>query len=253
MRNPPRRRPIPIRRPSWLDQWVYRFQHRWETNAQYRAAVSGVCGLLLIVLMCSCTGILATVTNSAFAGAGGGNSGGLGNTNTGAANVQAQATFPTMTIPPYTVSTIQAGSIPDSQTPPPGPTATPTDLPATPTDTPGGGGGGPQGACSGASGGGTWQLSPCPQTHGQSGSLIIQDAAYANHTVNIVISFGQCSGTTSCTYLYTPAQGYHLDGNGYMMLTYTVPQQAQPNVAPESGMVNITNGPTITFTGPYIQ
>src|SRR5579872_2831001 len=227
MRNPPRRRPIPIRRPSWLDQWVYRFQHRWETNPQYRAAVSGVCGLVLIVLMCSCTGILATVTNAAFAGAGGSN-GGSGNTNTGAATVQAQATFPTMTIPPYTVSTIPAGNIPNSQTPPPGPTATPTDLPATPTDTPGGGGG-PPGTCSGTSGGGTWQFSPCPQTHGQSGTLIIQDSAYPNRTVNIVLSFGQCSGNAQCTILITPDKGYHLDGSGYLAFSYTVPPQAEPN------------------------
>jgi hypothetical protein len=251
MRHPPRRRPI--RRPSWLDQWVYRFQHRWETNPQYRAAVSGVCGLVLIVLMCSCTGILATVTNSALAGAGGGN-GSTGNTNTGAATVQAQATFPTMTIPPYTVSTIPAGNIPNSQTPPPGPTATPTDLPATPTDTPGGPGGGPAGTCSGTSAGATWQFSsPCPQSPGQSGSVTVYDPAYAGRTVNALVSFGVCSGTVQCTVLYTPNLGYHFDSSGTLVLPYTIPSQAQPNAAPESGMVNITNGPTVLFTGPYLQ
>ena len=252
MRNYQRRRPIPIRRPSWLDHWVYGFQHRWETSPQYRAAVSGVCGLLLIVLMCSCMGVVATVTNTAFASIGGGSGGGAGNTNTGTRQLTNQQTFPTFTLAPYSVSTIPAGSVANSQTPAPGPTATPTDLPATATDTPGGGGG-PQGACSGTSGGGTWQFSPCPQTHGQSGSLIIDDPAYPNHTVNIVLSFGQCSGNVSCTYLYTPAQGYHLDGSGHLLLTYTVPAQAEPNVAPESGMVNITNGPTITFTGLDVQ
>ena len=196
-------------------------------------------------------GVVATVTNTAFASIGGG-SGNSANANTGAATVAAQATFPTLTIPPYVVATIPQGSIPDSQTPPPGPTATETDLPATPTDTPSGGGG-QQGACNGVSGGGTWQFSPCPQTHGQTGSLIITDTSFPNHTVNIVLSFGQCSGTASCTYLYTPAQGYHLDGNGQLVLTYTIPPQAEPNTAPESGMVNITNGPTITFTGLDVQ
>jgi hypothetical protein len=70
------------RKPSWLDQWVARFQHRWETSSQYRAVVAAVCGLVLIVLMCSCTGILATVANAGLASFGGGGSG-SGNTNTG--------------------------------------------------------------------------------------------------------------------------------------------------------------------------
>src|SRR5579872_7312103 len=97
MRNPPRRRPIPIRRPSWLDQWVARFQYRWETNPQYRAAVAGVCGLILIVLMCSCTGILATVANAGLANIGGGN--GNISATTGTKQVGSVQTFPTATIP----------------------------------------------------------------------------------------------------------------------------------------------------------
>jgi hypothetical protein len=250
MRNP--RRPLPIRRPSWLDQWVYRFQHRWETNAQYRAAVSGVCGLVLIVLMCSCTGLLATVANAGLAGLGGGGANG-GTGNTGTKQLGSQQSFPTSTIPPYTVATIQAGNIPDSQTPPPGPTATPTDLPATPTDTPSGGGGPPPGTCSGTSAGANWQFSPCPQSPGQSGSVIVHDPAYAGHGVNAVVSFGQCPTGVSCTVLYTPNLGYHFDGSGTLVLPYTIPPQAEPNTAPESGMVNITGGPTVTFTGPYLQ
>src|SRR5512146_1635886 len=39
-------------RRSWLDSIVYRFQHHWETNPQYRAAVSGVVGLVLILSLC---------------------------------------------------------------------------------------------------------------------------------------------------------------------------------------------------------
>ncbi|MGH2517526.1 MAG: hypothetical protein ACRDHP_17895, partial [Ktedonobacterales bacterium] len=203
------------------------------------------------VLMCSCTGILATVANAAFAGAGGSGTASC-NGNTGTKQLGGAETFPTFTVPPYTVATIPAGSIPDSQTPAPGPSATPTDLPATPTDTPSGGPP-PQGACSGNSGGATWQFSPCPQSPGQSGSVIVVDPAYAGHGVNAVVSFGVCPTGISCTVLYTPNLGYHFDGSGRLVLPYTIPAQAQTGAAPESGMVNINGGPTVTFTGPDLQ
>src|SRR5579872_3456528 len=210
MRNPPRRRPIPIRRPSWLDQWVYRFQHRWETNPQYRAAVSGVCGLVLIVLMCSCTGILATVTNAAFAGAGGSN-GGSGNTNTGAATVQAQATFPTATIPPYTVSTIPAGNIPNSQTPGPTPTEppTPTEVPtATPCQSNCGGGGGGNDHISATHSPSTWIA-------GQQGTLFI-------HTTQPNIGFALIFNLPGAgTDLREPAG--QTDASGNATYVYNIP------------------------------
>ena len=35
-----------------LDHLIHRFQHRWETNPQFRAAMSGVLGLSLIIFLC---------------------------------------------------------------------------------------------------------------------------------------------------------------------------------------------------------
>jgi len=207
-----------IRRPSWLDQRVYRFQHRWETNPQYRAAVAGVCGLLLIILMCGATGILATVTNAAFASSGGGTT--SGNSNTGTRQLGGAQTFPTYTIPADTGSTIPAGNIPDSQTPPPGPTVSPTDLPATPTDTPGGGGGPPlPTTCNGGSSGGTWAFSVCPMIHGQPVTLSVSVPKYGGHGVYVVVNFGSCN---NCTWLLYPT----LDGSGNWSYTGTVPAAA---------------------------
>jgi hypothetical protein len=170
------------RKPSWLDQWVYRFQHRWETNAQYRAAVAGVCGLLLIALMCSCTGILTTAANAGLAsfGAGGGGSN-SGGSNTGTKQLGGQSVFPTFTIPAYSVATIQAGNIPDSQTPGPTPTAppAPTDAPtATPCQPNCGGGGGGGGA-----GTVTASWSPSPWVPGHTGYISV-------HTSQPSIQFG---------------------------------------------------------------
>ena len=245
MRNP--RRPLPIRRPSWLDQWVYRFQHRWETNAQYRAAVSGVCGLVLIVLMCSCTGLLATVANASLAGLGGGGANGSGNSNTGTKQLGSQQSFPTSTIPPYTVATIPSGNIPDSQTPPPGPTATPTDLPATPTDTPSGGGGPPPPTtCNGGNGPGSWAFTPCPMVHGQSVTLTVSYAKYAGHGMYVVVNFGTCN---NCTWLLYPS----LDSSGNWSYTGTVPAGAANSTVPVGGEININNGPVMGINAAPVQ
>ena len=59
-----------VNRPSWLDYFVRRFQDRWETNPQYRAMVSGVVGLALILTLCTCTGLMTVVSNSALASLG---------------------------------------------------------------------------------------------------------------------------------------------------------------------------------------
>src|SRR5258708_5507531 len=67
----------PFRRISWVDNLVYRFQHRWETNPQYRAAASGVAGVAMILVLCACLGILTTAANAALAGFGGGDGDGL--------------------------------------------------------------------------------------------------------------------------------------------------------------------------------
>ncbi len=121
-----------MRRLSWLDSLVYGFQHRWETNPQYRAAVSGVVGLLTILMLCACLGVLTTVANATLAGFGAGSSGGvLVSTDTGTGKLAAGQKFPTATPPTLPAGALAAGAIPNSQTPKPGPTEAPT-----PTDTP---------------------------------------------------------------------------------------------------------------------
>src|SRR5258707_14976811 len=85
-----------FRRISWLDSLVYGFQHRWETNPQYRAAASGVAGLAMVLVLCACLGILTTVANAALAGFGGGNGDGLlGTDDTGTSRLAPGQKFPT--------------------------------------------------------------------------------------------------------------------------------------------------------------
>ncbi len=124
-----------MRRDSWLDRMVYSFQHRWETNSQYRAAVSGVVGLVLLVAMCSCSGIVSAMANTTLAGMGFGASGsagqGNGSPNTGTNRIAGAKEFaiPTQVWTPGVVP--PASPLPNSLTP--APTATPVP---TATDTP---------------------------------------------------------------------------------------------------------------------
>src|SRR5258707_12299956 len=84
-----------FQRISWLDSLVYGFQHRWETNPQYRAAVSGVAGLAMVLVLCACLGVLTTAANAALAGFGGGGGNGLPRTNgTGTRKPAAGAELP---------------------------------------------------------------------------------------------------------------------------------------------------------------
>ena len=121
-----------MRRISGLDALIARFRHRWETDRQYRAAMSGIIGLVVVVGMCSCMGIVSAVANGALTG--GGFVAGVGGQQTGGGGVvQAIPSFPTPTFAPWTVPPQPAWSpIPNSQTPVP-PTAT---VPAPPTATP---------------------------------------------------------------------------------------------------------------------
>src|SRR5258708_9652521 len=90
----------PFRRISWVDNLVYRFQHRWETNPQYRAAASGVAGVAMILVLCACLGILTTAANAALAGFGVGDGNGLLGTNdTRTGQLAAGQEIPTATPP----------------------------------------------------------------------------------------------------------------------------------------------------------
>jgi hypothetical protein len=103
---------------------VYSFQHRWETNPQYRAAVSGVVGLVLLVAMCSCSGIVSAMANTTLASMGIGASGSTGQGNgTGTNRIVGAKEFaiPTEVWTPGVVP--PASPIANSLTP--APTATP--------------------------------------------------------------------------------------------------------------------------------
>ena len=132
-------------RGTWLDRLVLRFQHRWETSPQYRATVSGVVGLVLLLIMCASVGIIGTSVNYALASVGilgnGAANQDPSSGNTGTNLVAGFQSFPIPTVAAYTPAPFgPANTIPDSQTPLPTPTAQPT---AVPTNTPTPGGTGP--------------------------------------------------------------------------------------------------------------
>ena len=234
-----------------LDRMIHRFQDRWETDRQFRAMFSGVLGLVMIVALCSCMGVVTTVANSALAGvnAARNTDGPSGNTNTGTGQIQAVPTFPTATVPPWPQSGPPTYSIiPNSQTPVPSATVPPTATPQ-PTQSGGGGGGGLPTTCQGSQGGSAWRLVPCPQIAGQSGTLIISAPKYPGASLNIVIGFGACD---SCGIDYPPG-AYSLDSKGNASIGYTVPAGAANSTVPISGMVNIGGGPTLGIQAAPVQ
>ncbi len=241
-------------RASWLDQIVYSFQHRWETNPQYRAVVSGVVGLALVITMCACTGVVSVATNSALAsiGLGGGSANSsLGSLGTGTHRVKGAKSFPTSTVVLGPDAGGGVAQLPNSQTPFPQPTAIPTAT----KDTSGGGGGpNPPGVvttCNGGQGSASWALNPCPLVHNQSGTLTIQAGRkYAGAATNVVIDF--CSAP-SCALVFSPTGGYKLDSNGNETINFTVPDQAANSTTPVQGMINIGNSITMNILAAPVQ
>ena len=222
------------KRASWLDHIVYSFQHRWETNPQYRAAISGVVGVALVITMCACTGIVSAATNSALAGIGLGsgaaNSSG-GSLNTGTNQVKGAKTFPTPTVVLNPGTAPGVSQLPNSQTPQPKPTAIPTA-------TRGGFGAG----CNGSQGSAVWALDPCPLVHAQNGTLTIVDKKHPGAITSGTISF--CSDP-SCTFVLPPDGSYKLDGSGTETINFTVPDVAANSTTPVSGNI------TLTYTGLF--
>jgi hypothetical protein len=156
-----------MRRRSGLDRLIYRFQDRWETNRQFRAMVSGVLGLVMIVALCSCMGVVTTVANNAVASVNASRNVGVvdsQNADTGVGQIKGVPTFPTATVSAWQESgSPTVDVIPDSQTPIPSPTLAPTATaqPTVPcTGTCGGGGGGGGGSSFSA----TVSGSPTPAT-----------------------------------------------------------------------------------------
>ena len=205
----PRRR---FRRISWLDHFVRRFQDRWETNPQYRAMVSGVVGLALILTLCTCTGLMTVVSNNALASLGltNGSNGSRFNSNTGTGNVDRGLKLPDRRPLERSHSAELrrwAARSPVPQTPVPQATVTASTEGIRPTPTPTGGGTNTaQFICTGTGNGITWTFSPCPLVHGQGGSLTISAPAYRNTGTNIIVSFGACP-KGDCTIDDPPSQG----------------------------------------------
>ncbi|MGE5333728.1 MAG: hypothetical protein ACM3N4_03435 [Nitrososphaerota archaeon] len=239
-------------RANALDRVIHRFQDRWETDRQFRAMLSGVSGLVMVVALCACMGVVTTVANSTLAGvsAARNTNNAPQNNNTGTGQIQAQPTFPTATVPPWPQSGPPTYSIiPSSQTPVPSATVRAT---ATPTATATVGGGGPGGlptTCQGSQGGSAWQLQPCPQLAGKAGTLIISAPKYPNAALNIVIGFGSCN---NCGIDYPPGT-YSLDASGNASIGYTVPAGAANSTVPISGMINIGGGPTLGIQAAPVQ
>jgi len=197
-------------RTSWLDDLIQRFQHRWETNAQYRTAMSGVLGIVLLLFLCSCVGLVTTGANVALASLGfGTGASDQSSGNTGTKEVKGVATFPIATYVPKTPNAIPQGTVPSSGTPKPTvtPQPTPTDTPLpTPCTTNCGGGPGGGGGCPSCTVNAS--ASPSPWIHGQKG-LVVVHTSKPNVGINIIVNY---PGTPCSSQLN---QGAGLtDGNG---------------------------------------
>lgn len=240
-------------RRSWLDSIVYRFQHHWETNPQYRAAVSGVVGLVLILSLCTCMGVLNRTAGAALAavGFGTGDAGPLGTPNTGTNKVGCCNSFPTPTVLYPTNGPAPHATVPESQTPPP--YATATEAP-TPTDTPnpggGGGGGGGGGACNGNGGSTTWVFDPCPAKHGNLVTLTINATGFGGKQMSLEVKWGETSVDTACFWFFQPPNGgITLPPNGIWTNSYTIPADCN---GPVSGVYMIQGGPSAVISGPSV-
>lgn len=191
-----------------LDNAIHRFQHRWETDRQYRSMMSGVLGLVLIVFLCSCVGLLDMGATRALAAVGIGGttadqSGGASqpNVETGV-QVGDNEVFYTPTVPTWAVPVIpQAQPNPSSaaNAPTPTPSPTPTDVPTRPACTSNCGGGG--------SIAGDIAVSWAPSTWstGIQGSFTVHAYTDTSHTVSepgvglaIVYTWSSC---TNCNWL----------------------------------------------------
>jgi hypothetical protein len=243
---------------SFLDQLVDRFRHRWETNRQYRAAASGVLGLVVLIALCSCAGIVSSVTSRVLANSGFGGNSTIGSLNgTAGPALPGAEHFPTETIPTWQPGQIPNGPpIPNSGTPYPTPTHPPTPTAApSPTDSPtqpGGGGGGT--ACSGTgSHGSTWALSPCPVSAGTTITLTIIAPNNPNQSPNILFGLGACTGGATCFWDYPPGT-YSTDGSGVLSLSFAVPAQAAHNSQNITGSVTFgSNGASVSIKAPPVQ
>src|SRR5258708_39341300 len=162
-------------RRTWLNDLLERFQHRWETNPQYRAAMSGVLGLVFLSGIGSCVGALTATTGSVLGALGlGGSNNGQAQAHSGGRDVKGVASFPIATvnlpspstIPDDPTLTTSGTPLPTASTAPT-PTDTPTATPCTSNCGGGGGGGGCKNCTVTDSG------SPNPFVHGQNATISV--------------------------------------------------------------------------------
>lgn len=195
--------------------------------------VSGVLGLVMIIALCSCMGVVTTIANNTVASVNASRNVGVANSqnaDTGIGQIKGVPTFPTSTVPAWQPgSSPSAGVIPDSQTPLPSPTPPPTAT-ALPTATPcqsncGGGGGG--------GGGGTWNVTitgystPSPCIAGSSCSYTVHASISGTDTPGVglalVITFPGGHGT------YLDENGEMTNGSGNYTSHFTVPGGSSGN------------------------
>jgi hypothetical protein len=198
-------------RRTWLDDLLERFQHRWETNPQYRAAMSGVLGLVFLLSICGCVGLVTKGASNVLSAVGIGASANNGPGQTNAGNDQkGVVTFPVTTVTPAQPGTIPYATLPTSGTPIPTATPSPTATDA-PTSTPcvsNCGGGGGCNDCTVSDYG-----APNPYVHGQQGSVVV-------HTSKPYIPINVIAQLPGCTLLNNAAGT--TDASGNYTYTFTV-------------------------------
>jgi hypothetical protein len=201
-----------------LDHLIHRFQHRWETNPQFRAAMSGVLGLSLIIFLCvGVAGVNAAATR-VFAAVGFGSSGGgQGNIDPGGQIINGNWTFYTPTVQDWKGGATPGSSpINNSQTPQPSPTptATPQDAPtATPC----------RGSCGGGGGGTTITAAcvpmPCHWSPGASATLTFHTSK-PNNPFTVFVHWSNGADWLTAGGQYGAPQS--TDGAGNATWTFTV-------------------------------
>jgi hypothetical protein len=202
-----------------LDHLLQRFQHRWETNAQFRAAMSGVLGLSLIIFLCvGVAGVNAAATR-VLAAVGFGSSGGNQfDLDPGGQIVNGSWVFYTPTVQDWKGGGAPGSSpISNSQTPQPSatPTATPPDpATATPCKT----------GCTGGGGGVTITAAcvpaPCQWTRGMAATLTFHTSR-PNNPINMFIHWSNGADWLSAGGQFGAPQA--TDGAGDATWTFTVP------------------------------
>src|SRR5258708_1136980 len=181
-------------RRTWLNDLLERFQHRWETNPQYRAAMSGVLGLVFLSGIGSCVGALTATTGSVLGALGlGGSNNGQAQAHSGGRDVKGVASFPIATvnlpspstIPDDPTLTTSGTPLPTASTAPT-PTDTPTATPCT-SNCGGGGGGGCKNCVVTAYG------SPAPWQRNQPGYVVVH-TSQPNVGISILVNYSNgCS------------------------------------------------------------